>query len=91
MKIPPVYRYADAGIVRFIDDHRKLRKKIEEASKAGKCSVIPEIAKDISEEELAWHLKFFEMHNYSIAPLPDVICNRDALQELVERLSTSKK
>lgn len=75
-------------------NHTKIRQKLNAAGKKGLCETKEVLIKSgvrVSQEEWELHEKVFQLHNYSVPALTDVHCGRDALKELSERLSTSKK
>lgn len=78
----------------FISNHKRIRRKMDAAGKKGMCETKDELIKSgikVSPAEWVLHKRVFEMHGYSLEALTDVHCNKDALKELYERLSTSTK
>lgn len=83
-----------ANVKKFIDNHKRIRRRLDTAGKRGMCETKDELIKAapmVSPAEWELHKKVFEMHNYFVPALPDTYCNRDGLRELAQRLTTAKK
>ena len=81
-------------IDKFIGNHTKIRDRINRESKRSLCITKENLttpAMAVSADELALHVRVFNMHKFTAEALPEVLCNKDALTELRERLETARK